>query len=612
MDREDELEWASRAGALEPLVEACERASGAAARRFAIDRLERTLLVTDPGVASRWTDRLRALGVSPSVLEASQLALPPHAVHVPLVLRDPSGHARALVRAFIVSYEPSDEAHAALFGRTAERAARTGIVLAARDAPPGTAIDRLRLVPVQPAALEGVEIDGPSLGAASYLSARALFSGRRVRSGLAVTGALVGRAIGPVDGLDAKREACRARGLVLLASRGDVRADDDTCEGIDELEALVERALEPGASDADVEAEVRAARDRSGSGWNGYRWPSVRETIARTLVRVPDRRPDLRVEVLARLAAAERHLGRTRESLSCIARAEAILGTPVARIAVPDEPRVRLWRQKAMTLLQALSLRPARAAAKRSVAIARRARLRGELVPSLGAEGLCALASQRAHEAVALFEEALEHTLAHRPSDAARSRAYLVEALGHAGDARGAHKQYELALREAEDDARRGRDGKIEWVRTSYAEALVALGRSTEALAVLDHASVEGAIASAPLPGLRARRWLALATIASAASEREVQRGLSWLETSPDAYEALEPALRTTAHVNVLHALRHRMARGEVVSVERLEASLRALPPVPAIARLSAQIHASGGAPSAAALDLLLRTVARA
>lgn len=608
MGAHDTLRWAAKASLLEPLVQACERASGPAGRRFALDRLERAVLAADPGTTHALIERLRALGVSTSVIEASALALPPHAVHVPLVVHGEDA-ARALVRAVIVSYDPSDTAGLSL-GPVAARAVRQAIAAAAKDAPPGTALERLRLLPVQPAALDGVEIEGPSLGAAAYLSARALFSGRRVRSGLAVTGALEGRAIVHVEGLRDKVSAARERGLVLLAPAADVTRPEQGLEGVGDLEKLVERALEPGAVDADVEAEVRAMREHISVGWNGYRWPSVRETIARTLVRVPDRRPDLRVEVLARLAAAERHLGRTQESLRCVEEAEAILATPSGREAVPDEPRTRLARQKAMTLLLALSVREARREARRSVAIARRARLRAELIASLGAEGLCAMAARAPRDATELFTEALALTALHRPSDMARSRAYLIEALGAAGDAREAAQHYAAALHEAEDDARRGRSGKIEWVRTSYAAALLAMGQHAEVLEVLDHPSVTLAIAQTPLPGLRARRYLALATVACASGEREIERGLVMLESSPEAYDGLEHGLRVVAHVNVLFALRHRIARGEAIDEARLETSLASLPP--SVARVSARVRRSRGASRVGALDALLTRVERA
>jgi hypothetical protein len=592
---------------LEPLVRAAEDTAGPAQRRFAIDRLERALACADPGTAADVIDRARALGVSRGAIEASELVMPPHAVLVPFVAADASGRRRALVRAMIVSFDPG-EASRDTFGRVAARAVRAAIALAAKDA--HTKVDRLHLVPVQPNALAGVEIEGPSLAAAAYLSARALLSGRRVKSGLAVTGAIEGRALVHVESLEDKRAASIARGLSLLAPLVDARRGDAHVRGLADLDALIDHALEAGAADADIEAEVREARDRSGAAWQGYRWRAVRESIARTLVRVPERRPDLRVELLARLAAAERHLGRTAQSLACISVAEEIVATPIAAIAVPDEARTRLTRQKAMTLLTALRLREARAAAKKSVKLAERGHLRGELIASLGAEGLVALAAKNPIDACTRFSVALGHTLEHRPSDAARSRAYYVEALGQARDGKRAKHHYELALREAEDDARRGRPGKIEWVRTSYADALIALDQHASALEVLDHESVTLAIAETPLPGLRARRYLALATIACAESERAVDRGLAMLESSPDAYDGLEPALRATAHVNVLFALRHRLGRGESIDARRLEESLAALPT--SVSRVTDRVRRSRGAARLVALDSLLALVERA
>jgi tetratricopeptide (TPR) repeat protein len=382
---------------------------------------------------------------------------------------------------------------------------------------------------------------------------------------------------------------------------------------VGDLDALTAATLEPGSADADVDAEVRAAVRAVESGWNGYRWPAAREIVARALARVPARRPELRIELLARLAATERHLGRVEASLACLAEAQAIAQSPIARVAVPDEQLVRLERQRAMTLLRALRPAQARRAAERSVSIARRARLRGELILSLGAQGLCALARDEADAAVRVFEEALAHTLAHRPSNAARSRAYLVEALGRAGCARRAAREHRLALREAEDDARRGVEGKVAWVRTSYAAALLALGRARDVLDVLADPSVDAAIAEAPMPGLRARRLRGIAWARRARSRRDREAALALLEGSPFAYDGLEPALRTMAHVNVLWAARLRAERGEVRPLEALGPSLASLPDAPVLrakVRAVARAVTQGDASCvAAALDRVLAVV---
>jgi len=603
----DELAWAIRAGTLEPVVSHAERTVGVAARRFAIAELERALLSADPGATRGLRERLLALDVSRAVIEATEAVPPPHAVHVPLVVRDHHGQTRAVIRALMVAYDGSAEPRGAFtLLPTAARAVLAGIRAAARDETPVIPIERLHLVPVSPGALEGVEIDGPSLGAAAYLSALALFSGRRVRASLAITGAVVGRRVTHVDGVDAKLAAARERGLVLVAPEANGPPREGALETVSELAALVELALEPGAPDLDLEAEVRAAARATEGGWNGYRWPAVREVVTRVLARVPERRPELRIEVLARLAATERHLGRTDASLAAIAEAEAIAGSAIAKIAVPDEPRVRLARQKAMTLLQAFRIGEAERSAARSVAIARRARLRGELIYSLGAVGLCALARGDARRAVEASREALEHTLAFRPSNAARSRAYLIEALGRAGDARAAREQYRLALREAEDDAFRGVGGKVAWVRTSFAAALRALGEHAEVVRVLSDASVTTAIAETPLPGLLARRHLGLSRLQRARTEREREEALALLESSPHAYDGLDAALGVMAQINVLHAARERLLRGEP-GTRRLAVGLTVLPRTGAVGRLVVRVEkARDPAAAARALDAIL------
>jgi hypothetical protein len=214
---------------------------------------------------------------------------------------------------------------------------------------------------------------------------------------------------------------------------------------------------------------------------------------------------------------------------------------------------------------------------------------------------------------VGLFEEALVHTLAHRPSNAARSRAYLIEALGRAGRGKEAAREYRLALREAEDDARRGVDGKLAWVRTSYAAALLALGRTREVLAALAHPSVDAAIAGTPMPGLRARRLRGIAAARTARGRRDREAALGLLEGSPFAYDGLEPALRTMAHVNVLWAARLRAEQGEVRPIEALRASLASLPQGAVLRTRTRAVERAvvrGEAPRvAAALDRVLAIV---
>jgi tetratricopeptide (TPR) repeat protein len=302
--------------------------------------------------------------------------------------------------------------------------------------------------------------------------------------------------------------------------------------------------------------------------------------LTRTLGRVPARRPDLRVDLLTRLAATERHLGRTEASMALIDACEAIVRSRVGQEAVPDAPRIRLLRQRAMTLLQQLEAKDARRAAHASVRLAKKARLRSEVISSLGAEGLAALAEGDAQRAVLLFEESVALTLIHRPSDVARSRAYLVDALGKLGKSARAKRQYTLALEEARADTLRGRGTKEAWVRTSYACALLSLGAPKEAFLVLDDITIEAALLE-PLPGLKARRYRALAMLGMPDSHGSHESALRLLEGSPDAYTGLEATLHCVAYVNVLYALRVRLLREE--QSHRWHEALNALPLSPRI-----------------------------
>lgn len=310
--------------------------------------------------------------------------------------------------------------------------------------------------------------------------------------------------------------------------------------------------------------------------------------LTRTLGRVPTRRPDLQVDLLTRLAAAERHLGRTEASMNAITQCEMVIASKEGLRAVPDAPRIRVLRQKAMTLLQELDTKAARRSAHASTVLAKKARLRGEVIASLGAEGLAALAQGDARGAVALFEESVADTLLHRPTNAARSRAYLIEALGESGERARATKQYKLALAEARSDTLRGGRTKEAWVRTSYARALLALDAPKLAHEALLDPSVDLAIADSPLPGLKARRYRALAMLGMKDRNGAHDAALRLLETSPDAYQGLEWALRCVAFVNVLYAAETRLLRGE--EVDRWEEALDALPSGERIRRLKGML----------------------
>lgn len=588
-----DADWALVAGDLSALVALASAAHGVAEKRFALSHLEAGFLLADPGTANAAIcKQARALGISENVLEAALFPAAPHAVNVPFVV--PSSR-HALVRAVLVSYIPLPSAEESwTLEPKAARAVREAIACAARLALPTHPVGDYALVPVMPKALRGAKIDGASLGAAAFVSALALFRGVRVKPGLAITGALSGETVMPVDGLKEKRLAATTRRLELITPN-EVRT----------LDALALRTLEKADLDADIEAEVREAIKSTELGWNGYRWPRIREVLTRTLGRVPDRRPDLQVDLLTRLSAAERHLGRTEASMRAIEKCDQVIASEQGQLAVPDAARIRLARQKAMTLLQKLETRAARRSAHASVVLAKKARMRGELIASLGAEGLAALAEGDAESAVRLFDESMRDTLLHRPSNAARSRAYLIEALGRSGDRSRAKKEYALALAEAKSDTLRGGRTKEAWVRTSYAGAQLALGAPKLALEALHDPSIEEAILDSPLPGLKARRYRALAALGMRDAEGTHDAALRLLEASPDAYAGLEATLHCVAFVNVLYAARARLMRGE--PLERWEEALEAMP---SGKRVDRRKNALRRAPNLDVLDALLIEVA--
>src|SRR5690606_4066878 len=139
-------------------------------------------------------------------------------------------------------------------------------------------------------------------------------------------------------------------------------------------------------------------------------------------------------------------------SLRVLESARAIAESDSARDAIPDAPLTLLEQQRAMTELKLFRLREAGRAARRAIAIARRARLRGEQVKALGCAGLVAMGQRRHDVARGYFEEALALTLLHAPEDAARSRVYLLDALGRLGREDEARAHWRAAMDEVERD----------------------------------------------------------------------------------------------------------------------------------------------------------------
>ena len=541
--------------AIVPWLERLAAAVGIAEKRFARSQLERALVQADPGSLSREeAERAIALGAAREAVDAAARARPPHAVRVPLVAED----GTVLVRMFEVAFEPV-EGRVAL-GTDADAACRDAIAKAASRLAARPDARRYRFVPCSPTALAAASVEGRSLGAACFVSALSLFSDRPVKEGAVVTGALDGDRVTSVGSVRAKAAAARALGSTLVVvPAGDV-AEAEEAIGASTLEALEGLCLETRVAATDPDALVARAARAARDGWSGYRWRSVREATTRALAIVPEGRPDLRVDALAQLAAASRHLGDLAGSGRAIELAVEVSRSLAGKTGVPDDALCRLERQRAMHERARGNLKEASKASKRAVAIARRARLRGDLLKALGAEGLVAMARGDDEGALVPLEEALAITLERTPNDAARSRAYLVEALGHLGRMAPAREQADAALAECASDGERGR-AKEAWVRTSLGAAFAFAQSWDEVRAALEHETVHEAIARDPLPGLLARRWLGLALCRLG----EVARGSSLLTTGAFAYgDALEPSLRFAADVNALHEIAERARRGEL------------------------------------------------
>lgn len=549
------LESAIRAGQVEPLLCAAEKAQGIAAKRYAIDLLGRALASADPGgVRASERARARMLGVEEAIVALSEVEPPPHAVRIPLLDHESQ---QAFLRMAFVEFDPVGALPSPLrLAPSAHAAVADALAMAARMAEPPRHRDRFRLAFVRPKALSGVMLEGDSLAAAALVSAVSLWSDRAVRARIAITGAIEGGALRGVGGVSAKVRAAAEAGMDAIIVPRDNDAEARAVGGVTivsvrTVNELLEEALKKERAQIDPEQAMRQARSAFSEGWRGYLWPSIGDRLSRLAGALPEGRPDLHIEALARLAAARRHLGDPEGSLRVLEAARAILTDDAMRAAVPDVPLSLLAQQRAMTELKLFHFAEAMKAARHAIVIARRARLRGEWIKALGCAGLVAMGQGHWEKARALFDEALAMTLVHAPSSAARSRVYLLDALGRLGREREARTEWSLAMREVEQGDARARHEKEAWVRTGWGGALVCMGRYDEAIDVLDREAVHEAITESPLPGLLARRHLGIAFFHAGGSARE--RGLRLLASSPIAHgHALEPALSSMGHVNVL------------------------------------------------------------
>lgn len=556
-----DTELAIVAGRVDLLLERASEARSIAERRFALDALARGLLCADPGsIDAGLRERALALRVDASTVAAASTERLPHAVAVPVVVR---AAGVGFVRQLYVTFDPAGLADHGLLEGEARRAVAEAIDAAARGAPPPSDPSRHCLVAAQPRALRHAQIEGRSLTAAAFVSATALFTSRPVRPDTAITGELRGGRLLAVGEIEAKVSAAiahRVRALVVPEGNAEgaraAAGSSLTIVSVRDADALLAASLhEAAAPRTSPDRAVAQAREHSEKGWTGYQWPSIRERLARVSGRLPEYRLDLRVEILARLAAAQRHLGDPRGSLDLLLEAERLVRSDEGRRAVPDAPISYLYMQTAMSCRQLGRFGEATRAAERSVQVARAARLRRELIKALGCLGLVSMARGRHARAIEAFEESLAVTLRHEPERTTRTHAYLIEAHAAAGDEPRARAHFTAAMQAVGLSSDAG-GAQESWVRTSWGGGLVALGRPEEAIDALDTEVVAASIAETPLPGLLARRHLGVALCRAGNPDG----GLPLLAASPLIHgRALEPHLAFLAHLNVLFEARERI-----------------------------------------------------
>lgn len=559
----------------EELLAWCETARNVSERRYRLSVLQRAFIRADPGAVSpAQRRRAEGLGVAPTLLEGVFGEVPSHAVRVPLVC-DPSGDG--FLRLMHVANDPTVHGDYALdFDRAARRAVAEAVALAVARANIPIAQARYFFTTTVPEALQcpglRVPVRGPSLGAAAFVSAFALCTGRAVRRGVVVTGRLVGSKVRDVGRLGAKLAAIAAARtdvavvIVPATSLADAKRDlgrrrpGIELVGVSTIDELIDVALEAAPrSCLPVRHRVAAIGREFEGGWHGFQWYALRDRVERLAAEVPDARADLKLEALSMLGAVQAHLGSAKESLAVLEEAVRFASSDAVRGALPDLPLAHLYQRLSMTCLKLLRTGEARAAAASAVRASRRGRLTDELHKSLSCVGLVELAAGRPRKAVASFEASLALAHTHTPESCARAHAYLIQALGQAGDAARAGQEFAQALEHMRARESQEASATEAWVRTSHGGALVACGKLDEAVVALDVPCVWDAIATAPLPGLLARRHLGIALTAGT-RRRE---GYALLAPSVLAHPLLDGGLLFTAQINVLCEARARLAHGE-------------------------------------------------
>jgi len=565
------IDSAVLAGNISALLSHARRAKGIARRRHAYDLLERALLNADPGtVTQQQRDAARRIGLDRTVCDEPDIDVPPHAVLVPLVLPASPTMQRAVgvVRYMRVAFEASTlNGYHLAFDAAAARAVSDALQLAATRLDRNAVDHAYCLTSVHPDAFTSLEasvqLSGPSLGAAAFVSAVSLWSERAVHKGAVVTGRLLGDRVRAVGGIEEKIQA-------VVASRPDVKRVIVPTEtlaharrvlrrygagiqviGVRTLDELAEAALEPAATrPLSIQHRLAALRLEFDRGWQGFQWANVREHAQRLVSVVPEHSVEQRVDLLSMLGATQERAGSVLRSLETLGQALQLARSPLGSRWVSDRVKSRLHQRLAMTQRRLCRFNDARRSAALAIRFAKRGHHADELYKALGCAGLVELAAGRPQRAVASLEASLALTHEHAPDSCLRAHGYLIEAHARAGDAAGSEAQWIEALEHSGRAALTSLPSSSEaWLRTSRGTALWILGHAADAVATLDVPVVGDVIATKALPGMWARRALGVSLM----NVGRVEQGQALLAASEVAYgPSLEANLAFGAQLNVL------------------------------------------------------------
>ena len=523
------LEDAAAVGRLDVIAHALASASGPAQKRFAAALAQRAVDVAEP---SELSELVVCAFESAGVRLPKHVALeaPSQSLVVPFVHRE-IGFARRM----LASFDMHVAARGIWLSEEALHAVEHAFRAAAKKATPAHPLARYRFTPWLSDGLAHVHVDGASLGAAAFVSAFSLWSGRAVVPGTAMSAALVGDAVRGVDGVAKKIEALCARADIrrIVVARENAEIARAALSEKSQIELLfagnlndlislsvAEYASPPRALDERMD-ELKSLFDR---GWDAYRWPFIRERIEQ-LASETHRRPDLDVEVWTMLGAAERHLGNVRASAHALKKAEGIAAH--ATDDIPDATRARLFDHLALTQLALGDFRDAARHARLALRATERGHLRLAQIKAHSCIGLVELARGHAEKAVTAQRASLELAHRFRPDNCARSHAYLMDALGKTNNRRALDAAFREAMKHLAVLPKREQELREPWLRVSYGGGLVEMGAFAAALKALDIPLVRERVDRDIVPGLFARRHIGRALAAQKATREDGWRLLS-------------------------------------------------------------------------------------